>query len=102
MNLPGTQAILAIVLSGLLVYGIRLAGLVFGDRLPKTGFVKRGMDALPGAIFAALVFPGLLVAGVPGGAASGVIFLVTRKTGNVLLAMGLGVGTVAVLRWFGL
>jgi Predicted membrane protein len=60
------------------------------------------MDALPGAVFAALVFPGIVGAGVPGGVAAGVIFAATRKTGNVLLALLLGVGTVALLRGAGL
>ena len=101
MNPSNAHSIAIIALSGTLVYSIRFLGLVFGDRLPKTGFFKRGMDALPGAIFAALVAPGLLAAGLPGLAAAGVIFFVTRKTGNVLAAMVLGVGTVAFLRWFG-
>ena len=50
----------------------------------------------------ALVFPGIVGAGVPGGVAAGVIFVATRKTGNVLLALFLGVGTVAALRGAGL
>ena len=59
---------------------------------------RRAMDALPGTIFAALVFPGLAEAGFPGLAAAGVIFLAVRKTGSVFLAMMLGMAAVAVLR----
>lgn len=92
------KSLAAIALSAALVYAIRFLGLVLGNRLPKTGSFKRGMDALPGTIFAALVFPGLAEAGLPGWAAAAVIFLVVRKTGNVLLAMLLGVGAVAMLR----
>ncbi len=101
MNLSVMEGIAVISLSALLVWGIRFLGLVFGEKLPRTGFVKRGMDALPGAIFAALVFPGIVSAGIPGGVAAGVIFAAARKTGNVLLALLLGVGTVALLRGAG-
>lgn len=102
MSLPVMDGFAVIVLSAVLVWGIRFLGLVFGEKLPRTGFFKRAMDALPGAIFAALVFPGIVGAGIPGGVAAGVIFVATRKTGNVLLALFLGVGTVALLRGAGL
>ena len=102
MNFPNAREFTVIVLSGLLIYSIRFLGLAFGEKLPRTGFWKRAMDALPGAVFAALVFPGIVGAGVPGGVAAGVIFAATRKTGNVLLALFLGVGTVALLRGAGL
>lgn len=102
MNLPVMDGFAVIALSAAFVYSIRFLGLVFGEKLPRTGFFKRGMDALPGAIFAALVFPGIVSAGIPGGVAAGVIFAATRKTGNVLLALLLGVGTVALLRGAGL
>ena len=71
MNLSNTHYIAVIALSGLFVYSIRFLGLVFGDRRPKTGGVKRGMEALPGSILTALVAPGLLSAGWPGLAAAG-------------------------------
>jgi branched-subunit amino acid transport protein len=102
MNLPNAREFTVIALSGLLIYSIRFLGLAFGEKLPRTGYWKRAMDALPGAVFAALVFPGIVGAGVPGGVAAGVIFAATRKTGNVLLALLLGVGTVALLRGAGL
>jgi branched-subunit amino acid transport protein len=96
------EGVAVIALSALLVWGIRFLGLVLGEKLPRTGFWKRAMDALPGAVFAALVFPGIVGAGIPGGVAAGVIFAAIRKTGNVLLALFLGVGTVALLRGAGL
>lgn len=102
MSLPDAHEFTVIALSGIFVYTIRFLGLAFGEKLPRTGFFKRAMDALPGAIFAALVFPGIVGAGIPGGVAAGVIFAATRKTGNVLLALFLGVGTVALLRGAGL
>ena len=87
-----------VLLAAVFVYAIRFLGMTFGSRLPKNGPMKRAMDALPGTIFAALVFPGLAEAGFPGMAAAGVIFLAVRKTGSVFRAMILGMGTVALLR----
>ena len=63
MNVTNHQAIAVILLSAFFVYSIRFLGLALGKRLPKTGVFKKAMDALPGTIFAALVFPGLLAAG---------------------------------------
>ena len=98
MTLSGGNAWAVIALAALFVNAIRFLGMTFGSRLPKTGAVRRAMDALPGTIFAALVFPGLAEAGIPGMAAAGVIFAAVRKTGSVFLAMILGMGTVALLR----
>jgi len=88
----------AVLLTALLVYALRLSGLLLGERIPRSGPARRVLDALPGAVFAALVAPGILAAGWPGLAAAGGIFLCVRKTGNVLLAMLLGVALVALLR----
>lgn len=86
------------MLSAFFVYSIRFLGLALGKRLPKTGVFKRAMDALPGTIFAALVFPGLLAAGWQGVAAAVFIVVVAKKTGNVMMAMLTGVAAVALLR----
>lgn len=98
MKMSNSKALAVVLLSALFVYSIRFFGLALGKRLPKTGFFKRAMDALPGTIFAALVFPGLLAAGWQGLVAAGLIVLVTKKTGNVMLAMLTGVAAVALLR----
>ena len=98
MSAANAKSLAVIFLAGALVFLIRYTGLVLGDRLPKTGFFKRLMDALPGTVFAALVFPGLVDTGWPGAVAAAVIFVATRKTGNVMVAMLLGMATVAMLR----
>jgi hypothetical protein len=54
MTLPNAYEFAVIALSGVLVYGIRFSGLVFGEKLPRTGFWKRAMDALPGFVGAGL------------------------------------------------
>lgn len=98
MTMTVSKAWSVLLLSAALVYGIRFIGLTFGNRLPRTGPVKRAMDALPGTIFAALVFPALVGAGIPGLAAAAVIFAAVRKTGSVCLAMLLGMAAVSLLR----
>lgn len=98
MTMDAQKAWTVMVLSGVFVYAIRYLGMAFGSRLPRTGGVKRALDALPGTIFAALVFPSLAETGLPGAAAAGMIFLTVRKTGSVFFAMILGMGTVALLR----
>ncbi|NLM71289.1 MAG: AzlD domain-containing protein [Synergistaceae bacterium] len=96
--MTNTQALAVVLLSAFFVYSIRFLGLALGKRLPKTGVFKKGMDALPGTIFAALVFPGLLAAGWQGIVAAVFIVIITKKTGNVMLAMLTGVAAVALLR----
>ncbi len=98
MTMTGWDGWSVLLLSAALVYGIRFFGLIFGNRLPQTGPVKRAMDALPGTIFAALVFPSLIGAGAPGLAAAAVIFAAVRKTGSVCLAMLLGMAAVSLFR----
>ena len=98
MTMTGWDAWAVLLLSAALVYGIRFFGLTFGNRLPRTGPVKRAMDALPGAIFAALVFPALSGAGAPGLAAAAVIFVAVRKTGSVCLAMLMGMAAISLFR----
>lgn len=85
-------------LSAVLVYAIRYLGMAFGSRLPQTGGVKRALDALPGTIFAALVFPSLVETGLPGVGVAAAIFFTVRKTGSVFLAMIVGMGIVALVR----
>ena len=41
---------LAIGLAAVATYGLRAGGLLLAERLPKTGRLRRGMDALPGAL----------------------------------------------------
>jgi uncharacterized membrane protein len=92
------QDFLPILIASALMYGLRLSGLLLGARLPRSGRAKRMMDALPGAIFAAIVLPGALSAGWVGVTAAAGTAICTRKTGNVLLGMLVGVGLVALLR----
>ena len=63
---------LAIGLAALVTYGLRLSGLLLAGRMPKTGRVKRFMDALPGTILLSLIVPAAVGAGPPGWVATAV------------------------------
>lgn len=79
-------------------YCLRLGGLLLANKLPKHGFVRRFMDAIPPAILLALVAPGIAQAGAIGLIAAAVVTLITLKTRNVMLAMVVGVVIVALER----
>ena len=102
MNLmPSDPAILVTILGAAAVtYAMRLGGLLLSERMPRGGSVGRFMEALPGAILLSLVVPGILSAGPWGWAGALATGICARKTGNLFLAMGLGVVIVAVGRNF--
>lgn len=88
----------AILLAAVITYGFRLGGLLLADRLPETGPLRTFLDGLPGAILLSLVVPGAIHMGITGVVGLGACLLARWKTGNLLVTMAAGVGTVAVLR----
>ena len=93
---------LAIALAALATYGLRAGGLLLAERLPKTGRLRRGMDALPGALLLSLVVPSIANAGPWGMLAAGVTALVAWRSRNMLAAMLLGMIVVLAQRQLGL
>jgi uncharacterized membrane protein len=100
MNMTGEQpaVILTILGAAAATYAMRLGGLLLAGRLPRDGGFQRFMEALPGAILLSLVVPGVLSAGPWGWAGALATAFCARKTGNLFLAMGLGVAIVALGR----
>lgn len=99
-HLGNTAALLAIFGVALATYAMRFGGLMLSERLPKSGGFKAFMDALPGTILLSLVIPGIFSSGPWGWFAAGVTAFAAHKTGNLFLAMGLGVIIVALQRNF--
>ncbi len=93
---------LAIGLAALVTYSLRFGGLLLAGRLPQKGRICRGMEALPGAIILSLVAPSILNAGWFGFLAAGATAAVTRITGNVFIAMLVGMGIIFAQRQMGL
>lgn len=101
MTAVRSDTLLLIGLAALLTYGLRIGGLLLADRLPQSPRFKAFMEALPGAILAALVAPGVFSAGIGGVIATMVTAFCAYKTKNVFLAMLLGMGIVALQRQLG-
>jgi uncharacterized membrane protein len=89
---------LVIALMALATYLCRSLGYLAMAYVPLTGRVRRGLEALPGAVVVSIVLPGALAAG-PAGllgiVASVVAMLLLRRD---FLALAAGCGTAALLR----
>ncbi len=99
-QLSNPQAFWAIACAALVTYGLRLGGLVLAARLPRSGRLRRGMDALPGALLFALVIPSITHEGVWGIIAAALTVLVAIKTRNTILAMLVGMAIIFAQRQF--
>ncbi len=89
---------MAIGAAALTTYALRVGGLLLAGRLPQSGRFKVFLDTLPGTILLALVVPGILAEGLWGAFAALSVAVCTRKTGNLFLAMLIGVGIIAAHR----
>lgn len=95
------RAYLAIVAMALVTYATRAGGLWLMGRLPPSPRLERWLARLPGAILAAIVAPAALAGGITTALAALASMLVMARTGNVLVAMVVGVGLVVGLRALG-
>lgn len=86
-----------ILLLGLATYGTRLGGYWLAQRLRPSPFATAFLEAMPGAIFAALVAPMVLAAGPKGWLAAAIGFIAMRLSGHFLLALVLAMGTYLAL-----
>jgi uncharacterized membrane protein len=59
---------------------------------------ETALDALPGAVVVSILAPAVATAGPPTWLAAGVVVVAVRRTGNVLVALVLGVGAVVLVR----
>jgi uncharacterized membrane protein len=94
--------VLAILSAAAVTYGLRAGGLLLAQRLPRSGPLRRGLEALPGAILVALVAPAIIHGGSWGMAAAVLVALIAHRSGNVFLAMLAGMAVVILQRGFGL
>jgi len=79
----------------------RILGYVVMAYVPPTERVRRGLDALPGAVVAAVVVPGAIGAGVSGVAGIAAAVVAMALTRRDLVALVAGCGTAALLRAIG-
>jgi len=93
---PDSFIVIALVALG--TYSLRFGGLILASRLPKTGRIRRGMDALPGALLFSLVLPNIVGEGLWGIAAGALTALVALRTKNLLFAMVAGMAVILIQR----
>jgi uncharacterized membrane protein len=94
---------LAIILAmALATYACRLSGYWLMGFVELTPRIRRGLNALPGAVVASLVVPGAIAAGVVGVAACAVAVLTMWLTRRDIAAMLAGCASAAALRALGL
>jgi len=93
-----SRVLLAVGLSALVTYSLRLGGLLLASRFPRAGRFRRGMDALPGALLFSLVLPSIVTEGICGVVAAGLTTLVVLRTRNPLLAMLVGMLVIYAAR----
>jgi uncharacterized membrane protein len=79
----------------------RVAGLWLMGHVPMTLTGRRMLETLPGAIVVATIVPLMARAGVPGLVGIAVTFAAMLVRRNELLAVVLGMGSVALVRAYG-
>ncbi len=82
----------------LVTYVTRAGGLWLMGRVTPSPRVDAWLRQIPGAVLVAIVVPAALVSGPAGVLALLATVVVAARTGNLLLALGVGVGTVWALR----
>lgn len=94
------EVFLTILGMAVVTYATRIGGLWLMSHVTLSKRFMRGLEHVPGAVVVAIIVPDLIKAGVPGIFASLITALVAARTGNMLLALAGGVGTVLLLRLF--
>lgn len=84
---------------GLATYATRAGGLWLMGRVPLSPQVERWLAAIPGAILVAIIAPLALAGGPAGWLAAAGTALVAARTGNLLLAIAVGVALQGTLRF---
>ena len=94
--MPDISQWLLILSMAVVLYLLRISGLVIADRLPDSPRVARILDVLPGITMVAIVLPAVAASGLVGILASGLVWLVVMRTGSLGLAIVLGVAVVTL------
>lgn len=91
--------VVAVVLTmAVVTYATKASGLWLVGRVDLSDRMEAGLDVLPGAVVVAFVAPALANGGVPEWTAAAATVVVARKTGNLLVALVVGVGVVLAVR----
>lgn len=97
---------LTVIGMGLITYAIRLSVIILQERVPIPALVRQALRYVPAAVLSAIIFPEMLQ---PGGVLdlslgnarllAGIIAaIVAWRTGNILLTIAVGMGTLWLLQ----
>lgn len=92
------QILLVILGMAVATYAARAGGLWLARRLPTTERLEAWLHHIPGAVLSALIAPTLFSGSIAEAAAAGATVLAAARTGNLLLAIGIGVMVVCGVR----
>ena len=95
-------ATLAIAAMALVTFLCRIAGVIVMSRVRLTPRVERGLRALPGSIILATILPVVIDNGFAAIAALAATILTMALTRFDLAALGVGLGSLSLLRALGL
>ena len=90
--------LIAILAMAAATYACRAGGVWLTNRVPSSRRVEWALDKVPGSVLVAIVAPAAVQAGLSGLCGLGVTLLAARRTGNLLLALVLGVAVVVAIR----
>ena len=93
------EALAAILLMGLATYATRIAGFLLIRRFAPSPFLEAWFNHVPGAVFVALVAPGIWSAGPAGWLSAATAFAAMRWTGQFLTALVLSLLVFAGARY---
>ncbi len=94
------DTVLAITAMAVATYATRIGGILLGGYLPKTGRVRQPLDALPAAVLTAVIAPAVLAGSAEMIAAALTLLAALRLP--MIVAVLIGIGSVAILRAAGL
>jgi uncharacterized membrane protein len=92
--------VIAILVMAVATYATRIGGMLVGGYLPRSGPVRRALDALPAAVLTAVVAPAI-VAGWAELIAAAVTLIAALRL-PMVVAVVLGIAAVAIGRAAGL
>lgn len=101
LDLATWGAALAIATMAAVTFLCRIAGVVLMSRVRLTPRMERGLRALPGSIIMATILPVIIDNGFPAILAMAATIVAMMATRIDLVALLVGLGTLSVLRAFG-
>ena len=96
MTVTGEQLTLILGMAAIL-FLTRIAGIFLAHRLPDSPRMTMLLQILPGVTMISIILPEVVRAGPAGMIAGVAVFIAIRATGNLAIAMILGVGIVTLL-----